>query len=244
MTALTKARTVKSIPGLIFAYPVLANAVIYQGAIVVITSAGWAKPGVTGLGLTTVGVAREGVNNTGGSSGDVLVEVDERIVDMANSAGADEIAAGDVGKVCYLVDDQTVAKTDGGTAQVTRGDVVFNGTDPVGLTVDGYTVSVASVTSDDLTATALRDKWNADPVAKKLATATIDLSGAESYIILGFLDSAVHTVDPYSPATADVTGLTNTSGAVAATRSRAGYVRKLDGTRVYVEFTNKIASAA
>lgn len=243
MTALTKARTVKSIPGLLFAYPVLADAVIYQGSIVAITSAGWAKPGVTGLNLTAVGVAREGVDNTGGSNGALVVEVDERIADMANSAGADEIAAGDVGKVCYLVDDQTVAKTSGGTSQVTRGDVTFNGTDLVGVTVDGYTVSVPSDTSDDITLGALVAKWNADPVAKALATATGDTAGAESWIYLAFLDSASHTVVEYSPATAGVVSITNTVANVAATRSRAGYVRKLDGTRVYVEFTNKIASA-
>ena len=32
---------------------------------------------------------------------------------LANSAGADEITAADIGKVCYIVDNQTVAKTDG-----------------------------------------------------------------------------------------------------------------------------------
>lgn len=111
MAALTKARTVKTIPGLIFAYPVLANAVICQGAIVVITAAGYAKAGVTGTNLTAVGICREGVNNTGGGNGAVVVEVDETIADMTNSAGGDEITIADIGKLCYLVDDQTVAKT-------------------------------------------------------------------------------------------------------------------------------------
>lgn len=103
-----------------------------------------------------------------------------------------------------------------GTAQVTRGDVVFNGTDAVGLTVDGYTVSVASNTSDDQTATDLVAKWNADATAFAKAIATLDISGTESYIILTFKDTATHTVVAYSPATADVVSITNTTTAVAA----------------------------
>lgn len=113
----------------------------------------------------------------------------------------------------------------GGTSQVTRGDVAFNGTDLVGLTVDGVTYSVPSNTSDDQTATDLRDYWNSHPVASLIATASIDLSGSESYIILSFLDTAVHTVVAYSPATADVTGITNTTTADPATKVAAPGVR-------------------
>lgn len=102
-----------------------------------------------------------------------------------------------------------------GAHQVTRGDVVFNGTDAVGVIVDGYLVSVPSNTSDDQTATDLKAAWDADPYAVTIATASIDLSGAESYFILTFLDYNEHIVDNYSPATADVTGITNTTEAVA-----------------------------
>lgn len=49
-----------------------------------------------------------------------------------------------------------------------------------------------------------------------MATATIDTSGTESYIILTFLDDQVHIVQAYSPATADVTSITNTTSAVEA----------------------------
>ena len=109
-----------------------------------------------------------------------------------------------------------------GTSQVTRGDVVFNGTDAVGLDVDALpTLQVASVTSDDLTATALRNAWNASAQHFAAATATIDLSGAESYIILSFKDTAVHTVVAYSPATADIVGITNTTAAVPAVAATA-----------------------
>lgn len=108
--------------------------------------------------------------------------------------------------------------TSGGVSQVTRGDVQFSTTDPVGLIVDSLpTLFVASNTSDDQTATDLRNAWNASAQHFAVATATIDTSGAESYIILTFNDFASHTVTAYSPATADITGITNTTTSVAAT---------------------------
>ena len=113
MVALTKSRAVKSIPGILFSYPVLANAIIHQGAIVVVNSSGYAKPAAAATGLVAVGIARESVDATGLSSGDISVEVEEMIADCANSAGGDLIAFDDIGKVCFLADDQTVAKTDG-----------------------------------------------------------------------------------------------------------------------------------
>lgn len=105
----------------------------------------------------------------------------------------------------------------GGVSQVTRGDVVFSTTDAVGLAVDSLPdLTVASNTSDDQTATDLRDAWNASAQHAAVATASIDLSGAESYIILTFLDYEEHTVTAVSPATADITGITDTTEAVAA----------------------------
>lgn len=113
MAALTKGRTVKSIAGILFAYPVLANAVIHQGAIVCITSAGYAKPGVTGTNLVAVGIAVQPVDNTGGGNGAKIVEVEEMIAGCFSAGGGDQIAADDIGKPAYLVDDQTVGLTDG-----------------------------------------------------------------------------------------------------------------------------------
>lgn len=119
MTALTSGRPVKSIPGILFSYPVLANAVIHQGAIVVLTAAGYAKPAVTGTGLLAVGIAREPVDATGLASGALTVEVEEMIAGCANSAGGDEITIAELGEIVYLVDDQTIAKTSaGGTRSV------------------------------------------------------------------------------------------------------------------------------
>lgn len=111
MAALTASRAIQQKPGILFSYPVLANAVIFQGAIVVITSAGYAKPGVTGTGLTTVGIARDSVDNTGGGNGAKTIEVEEMIAGCLSAGGGDQIAFDDIGKFCYLVDDQTVGLT-------------------------------------------------------------------------------------------------------------------------------------
>ena len=113
MAALTTGRTVSSIPGFLFTYPVLANAIIHQGGIVVIGSNGYAKPGVTGLNLVTVGIARESVVATGLASGAVQVEVEEMIAGCVSAGGADAITFDDIGKFAWLVDDQTVGLTDG-----------------------------------------------------------------------------------------------------------------------------------
>ena len=141
-----------------------------------------------------------------------------QIVSLADGA----VLAADVGKPVYCVVTGVrkgwSTKAPGGTAQVTRGDVVYNGTDNVGLVVDGLApLFVASNTSDDQTATDLRNAWNANPAYLAIATASIDLSGTPSYIILTFKDTATHTVTAYSPATADVVSITNTTAAAPAT---------------------------
>ena len=58
MTALTKDRITKSRTGEYVSHPVLANAKIYAGALVVVDASGWAKPGATATGLKAVGRGR------------------------------------------------------------------------------------------------------------------------------------------------------------------------------------------
>lgn len=232
-------------------FEVAADAVIYPGAVVALNASGYLVPASADLALRVVGIAapkREQLNKvsiatgaekayvdaTGLSSGDLTCEVQRKVVAlMAN--GSSGITKADIGADCYLGDDQTVYRVNG-TAQVTRGDVEYNGTDNVGYTVDGITVYVPSNASDDQTATDLRDKWNAHVLAKDLAVASIDLAGATSYCILSFKDSVAHAVTSYSPATADITSITNTTAAVAGTRPRAGKIHDVESRGVWVEF--------
>src|SRR5690606_21674170 len=110
MTALSKSRTVKSIAGAVYSLPVAASTTIYAGALVCVArSTGYATKGATATGLIADGVARETADNADGDAGDIEVEVASGIYAFKNSADADEVTV--AGDVCYIVDDQTVAKT-------------------------------------------------------------------------------------------------------------------------------------
>lgn len=88
---------------------------IFAGSLVCISTAtGFATKGAAATTLVTVGVATETLDNSAGAAGDLRITVDRKgWFRFANSAAADLIALDDIGKVCYVVDDQTVALTDG-----------------------------------------------------------------------------------------------------------------------------------
>jgi hypothetical protein len=103
--------------------PVAAATKIWAGAIVVLNASGDAAPASTATGLIARGVAKETVDNTG-AAGDLNVTSRPGVFRFANSAGADEITRAEIGDDCYLVDDQTVAKTDGTSTRSVGGKVV------------------------------------------------------------------------------------------------------------------------
>jgi hypothetical protein len=122
MAALTSARNTPEMAdgGRVAVYPVEANTKIYLGSMVALNAAGNAAPAATATGLKAIGRAEakhggtvgENADNTGGAAGAVSV-VARRGVFLYANAGADAVAAGDVGKVCFVVDDNTVAKSNG-----------------------------------------------------------------------------------------------------------------------------------
>lgn len=95
------------------AYPVAAAARIYAGTIVCISTAtNHATRGAVATTLKAVGVADITVDNTAGANGALSVPVRrDGWFPFANSAAGDLIVLGDVGSDCFIVDDQTVAKT-------------------------------------------------------------------------------------------------------------------------------------
>ena len=98
-------------------YPVAAAAICFAGTIAVQNASGFCQPASTATGLIPLGRFAKYIDNSAGANGDVQVEVESGVFYFANDA--DAVVAADVGKVCYLVDDQTVAKTDGtGTRSV------------------------------------------------------------------------------------------------------------------------------
>jgi len=130
--ALSKDRLTDVRDGMPFPFPVAADAVIHAGALVAL-AAGYAAPGEAATGLVAVGRAEEPVDNTGGDDGDKTVNVMPGIFKWANSADADEITQAEVGTVCYIVDDCTVAKTNGTSSRSVAGVVV-------GVDADGVLV--------------------------------------------------------------------------------------------------------
>lgn len=112
MTALTKDRNTPMRDGDLKADGVAASAVIFAGALVMRNVAGFLTNGATASGCVGVGRAQEALDNSGEADGAMLVTYRPGIFRFANLP-ADLITQAGVGKLCYIVDDQTVAATDG-----------------------------------------------------------------------------------------------------------------------------------
>lgn len=120
--ALTKDRDTQSKEGKLFDTPIAAATTIYAGALVALNAAGDAVPGSEAATLTAHGRAEATVLNAG-AAGDKTVLVKKGVFSFANSAGADQITRAEIGDDCFIVDDQTVAKTDDGGSRSVAGRV-------------------------------------------------------------------------------------------------------------------------
>jgi hypothetical protein len=95
-------------------FPVAAATQIYKGALVALNSSGNLVPGSASTTLTAVGTALENINNSAGLSGALRCEVSTAPAGFVTATGGgDDIAGDDIGAACFIVDDQTVALTDG-----------------------------------------------------------------------------------------------------------------------------------
>lgn len=109
---------------------VAASTKVFAGALLMRNAAGYVVEGQVATGLVGIGRAEAQVDNSGGSNGDLSVSYRPGVFRYANSASTDEITIAEIGDVCYAVDDQTVAKTDGSSARSPAGiitDVDANG---------------------------------------------------------------------------------------------------------------------
>lgn len=122
--ALTADRATEQKDGELLSMPVKANVKIYAGAIIA-TSGGYAAPGSVSTSLLYVGMAIENVDNTGGADGAKRVLVKRgKAFKWSNSSSTDEITQADVMADCYIVDDETVAKTNGGNTRSKAGKII------------------------------------------------------------------------------------------------------------------------
>lgn len=101
--ATTQERNTPQLAGDYYALPVKAGSKIYAGTLVAIDADGFAIPATKAEGLSAAGRAEETVENTGGA-----VIVVARGVFRWDNDPTDPLTQADVGRDCYLLDDQTV----------------------------------------------------------------------------------------------------------------------------------------
>lgn len=130
MAALSAPRNTPERVGNVEEFPVKASTTCYQGGIAVL-NAGYAAPGTTATGLIAIGRFECGADNSAGAAGAIKTRVKRGTFKFKNSASADLIAQADAGADCYIVDDQTVAKTNGTSSRSRAGIIVAIDSDGV-----------------------------------------------------------------------------------------------------------------
>lgn len=164
MTALadkrdTVAKQGGAIPQLL-SLPVAASTKIYQGSLVGQDSAGRAIPATATSAdklRPAVGRAKAQADNSSGAAGAIYLDVDRGVFSFANSASTDALTIADRGRLCFVVDDQTVARTSSNGARVVAGVVEDVDSDGVWVRVGSYVpdaqgIDVHLVSAADLTA--------------------------------------------------------------------------------------------
>lgn len=121
MTALSKDRQTPYRTGEDVLDPVAAAAQIFAGSLVVLDASGNAKPGATATGLKARGRAEDNVDNSAGAAGDLFVPVRRGVFKFANDGSIDRTH---IGGTVYIVDDQTLAATDGTGTRSTAGTLI------------------------------------------------------------------------------------------------------------------------
>ena len=134
MAALAKDRNTPRREGDVISVGVKAATKIYAGSLVARAGTGYAVPGSEAATLVALGRAEALADNSSGASGDIQVTVRRGTFRWENSAGGDKIGKGDIGNDCYIVDDETVAKTHNGNARSKAGKIL--GVDAEGVWVE------------------------------------------------------------------------------------------------------------
>ncbi|MBG6243060.1 MAG: hypothetical protein EKE20_15110 [Candidatus Symbiopectobacterium sp. Dall1.0] len=110
MTATTQDRNTPYRDGELTPYPVAAKETIPAGVIVCLKE-GYAVNGQSGAGLVYAGRADEAIDNSKGANGDQQIRVRRHKAFCWENDGS--VRQEHVGKPAYVVDNQTVAATDG-----------------------------------------------------------------------------------------------------------------------------------
>ena len=131
MVATTTDRRTMEREGNIQTPGVKAATLIPAGVIVSKDTSGRAVNGTATVADVVLGVSREIADNSAGADNAIKVTVQKGVFCFANSSAGDLIVAADVGLPCYVVDNQTVAKTNGTNTRPAAGKVFDVGAEGV-----------------------------------------------------------------------------------------------------------------
>lgn len=108
--------------GKTWADPVAASQTLYVGALAMLNATGdLVRAGATAAFIMRGVVAKQSLS---AAAGTIVETVHNVLVRLKNSASTDEITRAEIGDNCYVVDDQTVAKTSDTNARPVAGKIV------------------------------------------------------------------------------------------------------------------------
>jgi len=110
---LTQDRITPLRDGEVMPFAVGAGEEIFLGAQVAVNATGFLVAGAAATGLTYIGRADAHVDNSGGADGDETCLVRRKKAFLFKNSDADPVDQSLVGQPCYILDDETVAGTDG-----------------------------------------------------------------------------------------------------------------------------------
>ncbi len=128
MTALAAPRNTRPYAGdpvpNVLSIAVAAAVHLYPGALIAKNSSGYGVPFSATTGLVAMGRCEGDYDNTSGAAADKTAAVRQGVFPWNNSTSTDAITIADIGKPCFGVDDQTVAKTDANGTRSLAGIVI------------------------------------------------------------------------------------------------------------------------
>jgi hypothetical protein len=95
--------------------PVAATTTLYLGALIALSTTGYLVPASTTSGLRVVGMSTRKVDNATGADGDLEAQWETGVFCFKND-GTYPVSQADVGRPCWVKDDETVQDERGGSA--------------------------------------------------------------------------------------------------------------------------------
>lgn len=194
MTAMTRERAPKTwnnspLAAHYSALPLAAGAKILAGSLVFLLASGYLSqtPAADALCL---GIAPETKDNTDGAAGALSLAPARGCPALSNSSSVDAVTAADVGRLVYVADNQTIARTSSAGTRCVAGRLVsFEGSVP--YVEVGYDVDQGAAFVDDLflAGADLSGSQYLAVIHSTSVTNTVVLAGAGG-LVLGILQNA------------------------------------------------------